>query len=72
MALKFGTRLASHGFVVVGINNIDYHHPWNENFFDQPLDYVFVLNQLADNPPESLIGIIDTDHVGVWGYSFGG
>lgn len=72
MANKFGPRLASHGFVIVGINRIDYHHPWDENFFEQPLDYIFVLNQMADNPPEKLIGIIDTDHVGVWGYSFGG
>lgn len=53
MASKFGPRLASHGFVIVGINKIDYHHPWDENFFEQPLDYVFVLNQLADTPRRS-------------------
>lgn len=40
--------------------------------YNQPLDYLFVLHQLADNPPEVLEGMIDTDHVGVWGYSFGG
>jgi predicted dienelactone hydrolase len=69
---KFGTHLVSHGFVVVGINGIDTYSPWDENLYNQPLDYIFALNQLSDNPPDSLIEIIDTDHVGVWGYSFGG
>lgn len=72
MANKFGSHLSSHGFIVVGINKIDTYDPWDEKLIDQPLDYLFILNQLADDPPESLIGIIDTDHVGVWGYSFGG
>jgi len=71
MANKFGPHLASHGFVVVGIKRID-TGPWDESLINQPLDYVFVLNQLAENPPEDLKGIIDTNHVGVWGYSFGG
>lgn len=69
---KFGPHLVSHGFIVAGINRIDYSDPWDEYLVNQPLDYVFVLNQLADNPPKLLEGIIDTDHVGVWGYSFGG
>jgi|GEM_PF-678686 len=64
-------ELASHGYVVAAINKIT-TGPWDEDVFEQPLDYVFVLNQLAENPPEILTGIIDTDHVGVWGYSFGG
>ena len=50
---KFSSHLASHGFVIVGIIRIDYHHPWDGNFLEQPLDYVFVPNQLADNPPET-------------------
>jgi predicted dienelactone hydrolase len=64
-------ELASHGYVVAGINKIR-TGPWDEDVFEQPLDYVFVLNQLTENPPEILAGIIDTDHVGVWGFSFGG
>jgi len=64
-------ELASHGYVVAAINKIT-TGPWDEDIFEQPLDYVFVLHQLAENPPEILTGIIDTDHVGVWGYSFGG
>lgn len=72
MANKFGDQMASHGYVVSGIRRIDTYDPWDESLINQPLDYIFVLNQLAENPPETLIGIIDTDHVGVWGYSFGG
>lgn len=72
MAYTFGTDLASHGYVVAGIEDIDSYDPWDENLFQQPLDYVFVLNQLAEDPPEILTGVIDTDQVGVWGYSFGG
>ena len=69
---KFGTHLASYGFIVAGINGIDTYRPWDQNLYNQPLDYISVLNQLAHNPPEFLAGIIDSDHVGVWGYSFGG
>ena len=72
MLAKFGIHLASHGFIVAGISGIDTYSPWDENLFNQPLDYVFTLDQLTDNPPPELVGLIDTDHVGVWGYSFGG
>ena len=72
MYAKFGKHLASHGFIVAGISGIDTYSPWDENLFNQPLDYLFTLNQLTDNPPPELVGVIDTDHVGVWGYSFGG
>lgn len=72
MLAVFGEHLASHGFVVAGINGIDYSDPWDDYLVNQPLDYLFALNLLADSPPESLEGFIDTDHVGVWGYSFGG
>lgn len=68
----FGDHLTSHGFIVAGINGIDTYSTWDQNLFNQPLDYIFVLNQSADNPPDSLKGFIDTKHVGVWGYSFGG
>jgi predicted dienelactone hydrolase len=68
---KFGEHLVSHGYVVAGINGID-TGSWDEELFNQPLDFVYVLNQLADSPPELLEGMIDTDHVGVWGYSYGG
>jgi len=71
IAYKATSELASHGYVVAAINKTT-TGPWRKTVFEQPLDYVFVLNQLAENPPEILTGIIDTNHVGVWGYSCGG
>jgi len=68
----FGTQLASHGYIVVGINTIEVYLPWDEEVYNQPLDYIFILNELANNPPGALFGFIDSDHTGVWGYSYGG
>jgi predicted dienelactone hydrolase len=44
----------------------------NEMMIDQPLDILFVLNQVASTPPEGLEGMIDAEHAGVTGYSFDG
>lgn len=68
----FASHLVSHGFVVVGVNDIDYYTPWDNNLIDQPLDILFALNQVASNPPEELVGMIDSNHAGVMGYSFDG
>lgn len=68
--LVFAPHLASHGFIAIGINYFGDDEIGVEYY--QPLDYVFALNQLADNPPEVLEGMIDTDHAGAWGYSFDG
>ena len=68
----FGPHLASHGFVVVGIKGIDSYDPWNENLFNQPLDILFALEQVASKPLEGLEGMIDAEHSGVMGYSFDG
>ena len=68
----FGSHLASHGFIVVGIKRIDYYIPWDENLFNQPLDILFALDQVASSPLEGLEGMIDAEHVGVMGYSFDG
>ena len=68
----FASHLVSHGFVVVGVNKIDFYDPWDNNLIDQPLDILFALNQVASNPPEGLEGMIDADHAGAMGYSFDG
>ncbi len=68
----FGAHLASHGFVVVGVKGIDVYDPWDENLFNQPLDILFALNQVASHPLEGLEGMIDAEHAGVMGYSFDG
>ena len=75
-------HLVRHGFVMVEVGGeypegldpaIDeLEAKWNVGMLDAPRDLVFALEQLATNPPEGLEGIIDTDHTGVIGYSYGG
>jgi predicted dienelactone hydrolase len=68
----FINHLVSHGFVVVGINHHDERRwPPVHNLVDRPLDILFVLNQLADLEDDALVGVMDTNNVGVTGYSFG-
>lgn len=66
----FGDHLVSHGYVMAIVEPptaVTYR--WDYQMIDNARDLLFVLDQLADNPPEGLEGIIDTDHVGVAGYS---
>ncbi len=61
--------LVSQGFVVAAMN-----HSGESSFtskINRPLDIQFVLNQLAALNDGILVGVIDTDHVGVVGNSFG-
>jgi predicted dienelactone hydrolase len=68
----FAPHLASYGFVVAGINGQDSKDHWGQWLTDYPLDIVFALTQIAVNPPEGLVGVIDTEHAGAIGYSFDG
>ena len=72
VAYTFGPLLASYGFVVVGVNGLDYYIPWDSNLVDQPLDILFALNQVAAHPIVGLEGMIDAQHAGAMGYSFDG
>ena len=67
-------HLASHGIVMVQITIPDHddYFDWDKNMLDWPRDFVFVLDQIAANPPEGLEGVMDTDNVGATGYSYGG
>jgi predicted dienelactone hydrolase len=68
----FKTHLASHGFVMAIVR---YPNPYDCLDFqtvDNPRDFLFVLDQIASNPLEGLDGVIDSDHVGVTGYSWDG
>jgi predicted dienelactone hydrolase len=69
---EFATHLASHGFVVAGVDNqapSDRFGPW---VIDYPLEILAMLDYLADTPPVELAGVIDADHSGALGYSFSG
>jgi predicted dienelactone hydrolase len=69
----FQAHFASHGFAMaivrppqpivdVGIGGI----------VDIARDFLFALDQIASNPMEGLEGVIDSEHVGVTGHSWGG
>ncbi len=65
-------HVVSYGFVWVGIDNISSYYKMNEQMINQPLDILFALNQIAYGQLEGLTGMIDSEHVGVTGYSFDG
>lgn len=70
----FKSHLASYGFVMVIVHSpgFRYEAPWNKSVIDAPLDFLFVLNMLTATPPEGLHNVMDTNRVGVAGYSSDG
>ena len=70
----FKSHLASHGFVMVIVRSpgFSYDAPWNNSVIDAPLDFLFVLDRLTSQPPEGLDDMLDTNRVGVAGYSSDG
>jgi predicted dienelactone hydrolase len=68
----FGPHLASHGFVVAGVNEQDSHNLWGPWLIDYPLDILAALNYIASTPLKDLEGMIDAENAGVMGYSFDG
>ena len=66
----FNDHLVSYGFVMAIVESPPIEsYRWDHEMINEALDVLFALDQLANNPPEGLEGIIDTDHVGVAGYS---
>jgi predicted dienelactone hydrolase len=61
--------VVSYGFVVAAMDHPDDIYP--TKMVDRPLDVLFVLDQLAALDEGNLVGMIDTDHTGIWGYSSG-
>lgn len=72
MARIFAPHLISYGFTWASVRGIDTYREMNEQMYEQPLDILFALDQVASDPPEGLEGIIDGDHAGAIGYSFDG
>jgi predicted dienelactone hydrolase len=66
------SHLASYGFVMAIVRFPEWYDNWDYGIIDHPLDMLFALNQIASNSLEGLEGVIDSDHVGVAGYSWGG
>ena len=61
--------LVSQGFVVVGLAHPNEESPLS--FVNRPMDVLYVLDQLAAQNQSDFGGVIDTDHVGVMGDSYG-
>jgi len=72
VGMYFGPHLATHGFVVVGVDRQDSKKHWGPWLIDYPLDQVFALSQVAANPLEGLEGMYDANSAGAMGYSFDG
>lgn len=68
----FRTHLASYGFVMVAINPPDIFPDLNFQVIDHPRDFLFVLDRITTMPLEEFEGFIDTERVGVGGYSWDG
>jgi len=66
------SHLATHGFVMAIVRFPDRYDDWDFGVVDHPRDMAFALDQIASNPPEGMEGVIDADHAGVVGYSWGG
>ena len=69
--LALGPHLASYGFVVAATDHNDPYPHW-PTVVERPQDILFLLNQFAEHNATDYSGVIDTDHAGITGYSFGG
>jgi len=68
----FLSHLATHGFVLVVVKSPSSDPAIEGNGFRLVRDFLFSLDQISTNPPEGLENLMDTDRVGVTGYSYGG
>ena len=72
----FMSHLATHGFVMAAVRNHTYNYDpasrVDSALFENVRDFLFALEQLTTEPPTELEGMMDTNSVGVTGYSYGG
>lgn len=68
----FAPVLVSYGFTWASVDYIDSYMAFYTGTIDQPLDILFALDQMGDNPSEDLEGLIDAENAGTIGYSFDG
>ncbi len=71
-SMLFTSHLATHGFTMAVVRFPDEYDILDYGVVDHPRDMVFALEQIASQPLEGLESMIDTDNVGVTGYSWGG
>jgi len=63
------SHLASYGFVTAIVRSSGLAETWDFGVIDIPLDVLFILDNISTNSPNGLEAVIDTNHVGVTGYS---
>ena len=68
----FATHIVSHGFVVTSIDGQDSYEKLGSKLIDYPQEILAALEYVSRNMPEELVGVMDTDNAGVFGYSFDG
>ena len=75
----FLSHLATHGFVMAAVQDQPaasekpWEEPWEESLLMGPVrDFLFALDQIALAPPGGLEDVIDANHTGVVGFSYGG
>ncbi len=68
----FMSHLATHGFVMIVVKSSLSLEDGGKNVFQVARDFLFSLEQISQNPPDGLKKVMDTDQVGVTGYSYGG
>jgi predicted dienelactone hydrolase len=71
-SVLFKAHLVSHGFAMAIVRYPDSYDYWDFQMVDHPRDILFALDQIASQPLEGLEGVVDSDHVGVAGYSSDG
>ncbi len=72
IANELAPHLVSHGFVVVSVEGQNSYDILGSKLIDYPQEILAALDNVASTPPSDLIGMMDTDNVGVFGYSFDG
>lgn len=70
--LDFGQHLAGFGFVFLGLNEQSSADAWGTWLIEYPRMILFALDQIAQEVPPGMEGIIDSEHAGAAGYSFDG
>jgi predicted dienelactone hydrolase len=72
----FLSHLATHGFVMVAVRNHTYNYDPSSYVesatIENVRDFLFALDRISSEPPIGMEGVMDTDTVGVTGYSYGG
>ena len=72
IANELAPHLVSHGFVIISVEEQNSYDTLGSKLIDYPQEILAALDNVASNPPMELEGLMATDNVGVFGYSFDG